>query len=52
MPGTEAVLCVMAKSPLVVARDFAIVRWMGRMATVGDGEGDEGSEGNWAAGCG
>ena len=37
---------MMAKSALVVARDFAIGRWMGRVATVGDGEGEDGSQGN------
>jgi hypothetical protein len=51
--GATEVLCVTAKSPLVVARDFAVGRWMGRTAgAAGGGEGEEGSQGNWALlGC-
>jgi hypothetical protein len=49
-PGEVEVLCVIARSPFVVARDLAMGRCMGRTA-VGGGEGEEGSQGKWALGC-
>jgi hypothetical protein len=51
MLGGAEVVCVMARSPFVVVRDFAIGRWMVRTAVTWGGEGEEGSQGNWALGC-